>query len=105
MFAGNKKSVLSLVFCLAFDSLKDAFATSNINWEHKSCERALVEFNELALLVAETVLSNMEDVNELPYVSGCPSKQNIKDGIEVVMDFYRQKMPTGKYAIKKTEAI
>jgi hypothetical protein len=105
MFAGNKKHVKSLVFCMAFDSIKDAFSASNVNWEHHSCDRALKEFNELALLVADTVLSNMEDVEDLPYISGCPTKQNIRAGIDVVMDYYNQKFPVGRYAAKKTDAF
>jgi len=105
MFAGNKEETKHTVSMIAMDSLKDSFATSNINWEHHSCTRALKEFNELSLLIAETVLFNMEDVRGLPYISGCPARKNIKDGIFIVENYYTQKSSAGKYAIKKTEAF
>ena len=103
-FIGNKTLVLDNVQLMAFDALKDGFASHNINWNTKSCERAIKDFNELSLLVAETVLSNMEDVGDsIPYVQGRPTKQDIKRGSDLVRDYYDKQMHSSKYGEKKAD--
>lgn len=106
-FSGNKPRAMEAIKAAAFDSLKDAFSCTNINWESKSCERALKEFGELSLLIAETVLSNMQDVGDkVPYTHGGPSSSDINQGFVTVRDYYMKSSANHvSYAEKKSKAF
>ena len=105
-FVGDKKKTTEAVRSAAFDALKDAFADSNINWDSKSCERALKEFGELSLLVSEKVLSNMEDAGDgVPYTQGHPTRQDVKLGVELVKEYYNRQTKNSKYGEKKADSF
>jgi len=106
MFSGNKAMAQESIRLAAFESLKDTFACQNINWESKSCERAVKDFNELAILIAAAVVINITDAGDIPYVSGRPTKLDIQRGLGILISHYTSgDLPNAKYADKKTKAF
>jgi hypothetical protein len=102
MIYGNKQLAFSGLVSASFEALKEAFDMPQINWESKNCENAIKEFSELSLLVAETVLSTMLESPDVTFVMGRLPKQFVKNGIEVVSEYYQKRFNSTKYAAKKT---
>ena len=87
MISGNKNTALASVQAIVVASLKDAFG-SNINWEVKSCERAIKEFTMLSVTIAAAVLENMKDCGDVPYIMGKPTGDEIRFGASLMLIHY-----------------
>ena len=87
MISGNKNTALASVQAIVVASLKDAFG-SNINWEVKSCERALKEFDELSVKITPVILENMKDCGDVPYIMGKPTGDEIRFGASLMLIHY-----------------
>ena len=90
MISGNKTRALVDVKGAVLTALKAAFL-GNLNWQAKSCERAIAEFEQICAPIAEVVLKDMRDCGDVPYVKGVPCSREIKKGVEMAREYFLQR--------------
>jgi len=87
MISGNKNTAIASMRAIVMAALKDAFGR-NVNWAVKSCERAIKEFDTLSVIIAGTVLENMKDSGDVPYIMGKPTGEEIRLGAALMLEHY-----------------
>jgi len=102
MISGNKKIAYDYVKIAVFESLKETITGSKSAWNCKFFESALSDFQNLSETITVSLLKNMSDSGDVPYVLGkVGNSEDIGHINDLLCEYYKKHNFHEKHIDKK----